>query len=508
MPNEIEPKLFHSASNKFAAHLQLEGNLRTIFSGKFGSGKTTFLDHFFAQNKQDFVPVILHPVNYSIATNEDIFEYIKYDLLLEMLPEIDLDKLETFKLKLPEKAYLLWRNHPGELADRAITFLTRLGKPLHPSFAAIEAMEIAVKSLQKEMNEYAAGLEQKYSEHKVLALFIERIANKTSSLYEDSILVHLIEKIVGLLKAPTTTDGRERKVILIIEDLDRIDPEHIFRILNVFSAHFDSKQTRGENSFGIDTVVVVCDEENIRNIFANRYGGNVDYSGYIDKFFSISVFHYNFAQVAKQYIRNLVANLKIVRPNGEPGPDTALNTLLSSSFLEFMLNLLFKQKLVSLRAMNRALLSPVPWQAVPLPFLERSLDTANCLIVLELLILAEVCGNAATLKKRLDDISLAADIEGPSRRSLERLLAMLAISYSTSDKNGDYQIKILDTTFVGVLAEDENYQKYLTNLSFQSQSGSGPVHHIRPDKILSAVSMALTLIIGQPHLTLYQYGQF
>ena len=32
-------------------------------------------------------------------------------------------------------------------------------------------------------------------------------------------------------------DGK--KTVLIIDDLDRIDPEHIFRLLNVFAAHLD-----------------------------------------------------------------------------------------------------------------------------------------------------------------------------------------------------------------------------------------------------------------------------
>jgi hypothetical protein len=35
----------------------------------------------------------------------------------------------------------------------------------------------------------------------------------------------------------------------------------------------------------------VCDIENIRKIFAHKYGGEVDFSGYIDKFYSTEVFY-------------------------------------------------------------------------------------------------------------------------------------------------------------------------------------------------------------------------
>ena len=32
---------------------------------------------------------------------------------------------------------------------------------------------------------------------------------------------------------------KAKKPVLIIEDLDRLDPKHLFRILNVVSAHID-----------------------------------------------------------------------------------------------------------------------------------------------------------------------------------------------------------------------------------------------------------------------------
>lgn len=55
----------------------LEINKRTILSAKFGDGKTTFLQEFFNQYEEELFAITIRPVNYSIASNEDVFEYIK-----------------------------------------------------------------------------------------------------------------------------------------------------------------------------------------------------------------------------------------------------------------------------------------------------------------------------------------------------------------------------------------------------------------------------------------------
>ena len=74
----------------------------------------------------------------------------------------------------------------------------------------------------------------------------------------------------------------EKRKVLIIDDLDRMDPDHIFRIMNVFAAQFDHERF-GYNKFAFDKVIIVCDLDNLRNLFAHKYGSNVDFSGYIDK---------------------------------------------------------------------------------------------------------------------------------------------------------------------------------------------------------------------------------
>ena len=88
----------------------LESSPRVIFSAKFGDGKTQFLKEV-AQSEEfkDYQFFTIYPVNYVVAENADIFEYVKRDILLQManadlLNNIDLNTLitsfasfETFK---------------------------------------------------------------------------------------------------------------------------------------------------------------------------------------------------------------------------------------------------------------------------------------------------------------------------------------------------------------------------------------------------------------------------
>lgn len=66
----------------FYEHLQ--SNDRTIFSAKFGDGKSYFLKEFKEKYKDDYYFITLYPVNYSVAENADIFEYIKRDIIIRL----------------------------------------------------------------------------------------------------------------------------------------------------------------------------------------------------------------------------------------------------------------------------------------------------------------------------------------------------------------------------------------------------------------------------------------
>lgn len=70
--------------NNFAQYL--EKTDRIILSAKFGDGKTYLLNELrkdeAMQDKYEFFTI--YPVNYSVAKNEDVFEYIKRDIIVQL----------------------------------------------------------------------------------------------------------------------------------------------------------------------------------------------------------------------------------------------------------------------------------------------------------------------------------------------------------------------------------------------------------------------------------------
>jgi hypothetical protein len=66
-------------STRFSEFLEDEDNVKIIFSGIYGIGKTYFIHKFFEDLGKKYTPIYLSPVKYSVASNKDIFEYIKVD---------------------------------------------------------------------------------------------------------------------------------------------------------------------------------------------------------------------------------------------------------------------------------------------------------------------------------------------------------------------------------------------------------------------------------------------
>ena len=134
--------------------------------------------------------------------------------------------------------------------------------------------------------------------------------NLTNELKEKKGSVHEFDAISefisnSLASCKTAIDENKHKEnVLIIDDLDRIDPEHVFRLLNIFSAHIDIDNV--SNKFGFDKIIFVCDIENIQNIFAAKYGKNTNFSGYIDKFYSSEIFHFNNKDAIFEFVKNIM----------------------------------------------------------------------------------------------------------------------------------------------------------------------------------------------------------
>lgn len=67
-----------------------ERESRIIFSAKFGDGKSYFMKKFiesFPQKDNEYYFITLHPVNYVVEDNKDIIEYIKRDILFQLIKD-------------------------------------------------------------------------------------------------------------------------------------------------------------------------------------------------------------------------------------------------------------------------------------------------------------------------------------------------------------------------------------------------------------------------------------
>ncbi len=287
--------------SEFEAHLNIKDNKRIIFSAKFGTGKTTFLKKYYS-NKSEIHAIHLFPINYSVAKNEDIFELLKYDILFKLLKidhqyqDINIENKETITKLLKEEALNIF-----------IPFLKAIPNIGESIFAIAEKLN--------QINDKLKDSKTKSKVSESTKTFIEKIVNTAGNIYESDFYTKLIKYIIGQLQSnPERADSEsKREVVLIIDDMDRIDPEHIFRILNIFASHYDHEADN--NKFGFDKIILVCDIENIRQIFSNKYGLSVDFSGYIDKFYSTEVFYYNNDIEISNYVDQILELVEIRHNN-------------------------------------------------------------------------------------------------------------------------------------------------------------------------------------------------
>ena len=83
MAEDLITELIDSVAEDFKNYLENASNYRIIFSGRFGKGKSTFLNYFF-ENQEHYLKrkryntFYLNPVGYSIAGNEDVIKYINH----------------------------------------------------------------------------------------------------------------------------------------------------------------------------------------------------------------------------------------------------------------------------------------------------------------------------------------------------------------------------------------------------------------------------------------------
>lgn len=280
----------------FQKHLGLKDNYRIIFSGIFGIGKTTYIKDFFGntENKEKYEAIHLFPVNYSVASNEDIFELVKFDILFQLLTK----EVSFKKIDIPNDLTLIQfaKNNFANLITPFLNFIPVIGGSISKVSEELIELKEKYESFHKEIQGDEIERANK---------FLNSFTNLKGSIYEEDFYTSLIQNLISQLK------DKNKEVVLIIDDLDRIDPEHIFRLLNVFAAHVDiDVNDEKENKFGFDKVIFVCDIENIRNIYRHKYGVKTDFNGYIDKFYSRGIFKFNAEKVIGNYLNIFIGNLK------------------------------------------------------------------------------------------------------------------------------------------------------------------------------------------------------
>ena len=105
-----------------------------------------------------------------------------------------------------------------------------------------------------------------------------------------------------------------KKPVLIIDELDRLDPKHLFRILHVISAHMEDSNTPDKvgNKFGFNNIILVMDYDATKHIFHHFYGDGACYEGYMSKFLSREPFRYSIQQeMVKEIEEKLASILKV-----------------------------------------------------------------------------------------------------------------------------------------------------------------------------------------------------
>lgn len=278
----------------------LKSHPRTILSARFGDGKSFFLSAARKRLKNRYAFLTVYPVNYQVAETQDIFEYIKRDLLVQLYSQGVVP--ESYEIPDSIASFFFLQNNWQQFAEEFLKTLSYLD-----TSNAITATLGAAKFLMALKKKYDAFKNNGGEIGVRLDNFIASFDNK--GIYESDPITSILCDIIKSWKK----EHRLRKVCLVFEDMDRIDPAHIFRILNVISAQMDygykyglspKSSSLAGNKFGVDNIVVCLDYDNLKHIFHHFYGPKACFDGYINKFSDKGIFHYSLQEQVHQFYMN------------------------------------------------------------------------------------------------------------------------------------------------------------------------------------------------------------
>lgn len=305
----------------FKSFIDLEDNHRIIFSAKFGAGKTYFLKSFFKKDLDSYEAVFLYPVNYQVCANEDIFELVKFDLLRSLLKILPKRKVTPADYKRIVDKFKALRNNEQGVLKKLLKLTSKLTRGVTVNIGLNLGLEASLDlEISQIINNFIELSEKDPKEQNTqptpeehVRSFLKEI-EATQNLYEDTAITRFIQNATERIKEK----NKEKKLVLVIDDFDRIDPEHIFRLLNIFSAHLNDDYLANERDinpqeeekladrYGFDRVIFVCDIDNIQSIFHHKYGLETDFNGYIDKFYSKAIFEFSNQDTIKNKVSSVL----------------------------------------------------------------------------------------------------------------------------------------------------------------------------------------------------------
>lgn len=268
-----------------------ESESRIIFSAKFGDGKSYFLKKFmesYPKEANDYYFITLHPVNYVVEENRDVIEYIKRDILFQLIKD---NRINDFK-----EGY-------DKIFD-AVCNVESLFKLA--DFAASIIPVNGLKEGYKALKGLVSTIDEKRKKQDVLHVvddYLNGFYGKMGSISECDAFTCLIQKSLKQTNA---------KSVLIIEDLDRIDPAHLFRIMNVLSSQVDNpyySEVSNGNKFGFDKIILVMDYEIAKHLFHHFYGKEANYEGYMNKFLNTLPYSYSIKEEAHRQVRQKILDI-------------------------------------------------------------------------------------------------------------------------------------------------------------------------------------------------------
>ncbi len=279
-----------------------DDNKRIFFSAGYGLGKTYFLQDFFKiNNKVKYDTYHLFPVRYHISGNEDIIKLLKYDIFVEACKKYE-DTSKNNK-SIAKKIFdaIIKIIKDGKLS---MALLSSVENMVSVAGVVFPAMSLLGRSIDAMKSVYAFWEELKTELKNVEQHSAGEVAKKynVDNITASDEFSVLVQNMVNELKG-------DKRSVLILDDLDRIDPEHIFRILNIFSAH-DMANT--DNEFEFDHVIIVGDMDNIREMFHHRYGRKVEFQGYFDKFYSTTPYIFDNNKAVYRAMKGLLPRLPAV----------------------------------------------------------------------------------------------------------------------------------------------------------------------------------------------------